>query len=561
MLTGFTGIQSNTVGVDTVGDNLANANTTAFKTQRVTFESLMYQTMSEGEPPQAVTGGTLPYQIGHGSGVSSIQRNFSQGGLDGTGLTTDLAFDGDGYFILQDADGSQHYTRDGSFQLNADQQYVSSSGAAVQVFAADPQGNIDTSTLTNLVIPVGSTSDPVATTNVVMDGRLDSVNAGVATAGAVVTSQALMTSGGTAATAATSLTSVVNPEGVPLFATGDELAISGSKGGITIPEHTFVVGTDGSTVGDLAQYMETVYGINTDPATGGTPGISVATGTVAPAGSLVINSNYGDVNAIELNGASIVNRTNPAVPSPFSFSTTQDATGTGETTTLRAFDSLGANVDVRLRAVLESRNANGSTWRFYAESADDTDLSPIIGTGTITFDTNGGFVGATGTNLSIDRANTGATTPLSFTLDLTKLSAATSSDGSTQLIMDSQDGAPAGILSDYRVDEDGKVVGLYTNDTEKVLGQIAAATFTNDDGLTALADNTYVEGPNSGTADLQAPKTGVVGRVVSGALEQSNVEIAREFVNLITFSTGISSASRVVRTADNLLQELLLLAR
>lgn len=561
MLTGFTGIQSNTVGVDTVGDNLANANTTAFKTQRVTFESLMYQTISEGEPPQEVTGGTLPYQIGHGSGVSSIQRNFSQGGLDATGLSTDLAFDGNGYFILRNASGAQQYTRDGSFVLNADQQYVSSSGAAVQVFPADAQGNVDTSTLTNLVIPVGSTSDPVATTNVVMDGRLDSVNAGVATAGAVVTSQALMTSGGTPATASTSLTSLVNTNGVPLFATGDELAISGSKGGITIPEHTFVVGADGSTVGDLAQYMETVYGINTDPATGGTPGISVATGTVAPAGSLVINSNYGDVNAIELTGASIVNQTNPAVPSPFSFSTIQNATGTGATTTLRVFDSLGANVDVRLRAVLESRNANGSTWRFYAESADDTDLSPIIGMGTITFDTNGGFVGATGTNLSIDRANTGAATPLNFTLDLTKLSAATSSDGSTQLIMDSQDGAPAGILADYRVDEDGKVVALFTNDTEKVLGQIAAATFTNDEGLTALADNTFVEGPNSGTAKIQAPKTGVVGRVVSGALEQSNVEIAREFVNLITFSTGISSASRVVRTADNLLQELLLLAR
>jgi len=561
MLTGFTGIQSNTVGVDTVGDNLANVNTTAFKTQRVTFEALMYRTISEGEGPQEVTGGTLPFQIGSGSGVSSIQRNFSQGGLDATGLTTDLALDGDGYFIVEDAAGSRRYTRDGSFNLNAEQVYVSSSGAAVQAFAADAEGNIDTNALSDLVIPVGSVSDAVPTTNVVMDGRLDSVNADVATAGAVVASQPLVTDAGSPATESTSLSSLVSGDGASLFATGDALAISGSKGGITMTEQTFVVGTDGSTVGDLAQYMETAFGINTDPATGGTLGVSIATGDAAPAGSLVIRSNVGDINAVALDGSSIVNQTNPAVPSPLSFTTIEEAAGTGETTTLRVFDSLGDDVDVRLRVVLESRDESGSTWRFFAESTDDTDLSPIIGTGTLTFDTNGGFVGATGTNLSIDRAGTGAASPLEFSLDFTKLSAATGSDGSTQLIMDSQDGSPAGILADYRVEEDGRVVALFTNDTERVLGQIAAATFTNDDGLTVLADNTYVEGPNSGAANIQAPRTGVVGRVVSGALEQSNVEIAREFVNLITFSTGISSASRVVRAADDLLQELLLLAR
>jgi len=561
MLVGFTGIQSNTVGVDTVGDNLANVNTTAFKTQRVTFETELYRTISEGEAPQEVTGGTLPYQVGTGSSVSSIQRNFAQGGLDATGLTNDLALDGDGYFILQDPSGGHVYTRDGSFLLDADHRLVSANGAPVQVFAADAAGNIQTSRLSDLIIPIGSFSDAVPTSDVVMNGRLDTENTNIASAGAVVASQALVTGTGAVATSATTLTSLVNADGIPLFSAGDELAINATKGGVTVPTSTFIVGTTGSTLGDLAQYMQSVFGINTDPATGGTPGVTIAAEPDPRAGSLVVSSNTGEINAITLDGASIVNKTNTAIPSPFTFTTVQDAIGAGVTTTMRVFDSLGTDVDVRIRAVLESKSQSGSTWRFYAESTDDSDLSPIVGTGTITFDSNGGFVGATGTNLSIDRAGTGAASPLRFNVDFTALTATTGPDGTSQLVMDSQDGARAGILMNHRVEEDGTVVGLYSNDTEQTLAQIALATFANNEGLTALSDNTFVEGPNSGVADIVAPRTGVAGRVVSGALEQSNVEIAREFINLITSSTGISSASRVVRAADDLLQELLLLAR
>ena len=94
-----------------------------------------------------------------------------------------------------------------------------------------------------------------------------------------------------------------------------------------------------------------------------------------------------------------------------------------------------------------------------------------------------------------------------------------------------------------------------------VLGQIALATFPNKEGLLQLSENTFTGGPNSGDATILAPRTGAAGSIISGALEQSNVEIAREFISLISAQTGISSASRVVRVADDLLQELLLLAR
>jgi flagellar hook protein FlgE len=558
MLTGFTGIQSNSVGVDVVGDNLANLNTTAFKGQRTLFETLLYRTISEGEGPGEVSGGSLPRQIGTGSGVGSIQRSFTQGGLESTGFPSDLALNGNGFFVVLAPTGEQHFTRDGSFRFDTDQRLVSTDGAPLQGFPVDDNGNITPGTLSDIVIPLGSISNAVATTQVLMDGRLDpSTNR--ATTGAVLTSQPLMTSAG-AATQSTLLTSLVSANGVPLFSAGDILTINATKGGIATQPSTFVVGTTGSTVGDLAQHLEAVLGINTDPQTGGVPGVTMSAGPDPAPGTLVINSNLGVVNAIAMDGTSIINTTG-AITAPFLFETITPAVGEGFTTSFGVFDSLGNLVEVRLRFALESKSEDGATWRYYAESTGDTDLSPVLGSGTIAFDPDGRFLGATGTNLSIDRAGVGSTTPVSFALDFSLLAGLATPDGSSEVIMDSQNGTPAGIMQGYRIEQDGRVFGMFSNQTEQVLGQVVVATFINNEGLIAESGNTFVPGPNSGDPTIQAPQTGLAGSVISGALEQGNVEIAREFINLISYSTGIASASRVVRTADQLLQELLLLAR
>ncbi len=560
MLTGYTGIQGNSVGVDVVGDNLANLNTTAFKGQRTLFETLLYRTISEGEGPSATSGGTLPRQTGTGMTVSAIQRNFRQGGFESTGFASDLAVEGDGYFILEESDGRQVFTRDGAFHLDASQTLVSNNGQAVQGFGVDEAGAIVPGTLQSLVIPLGTASLAIPTSQVIMDGRLDPATT-IAAAGAVVASQPLITAqGGAPATEATALTDLVNTQGFPLFSTGDELAINGSKGGIAITESTFVVGTTGSTVGDLASHLEAVLGINTDPATGGAPGVTVSAGPNPPAGTLVVTSNAGEINAVQLDESSITNRTG-LITAPFDFTATRAAVGGGVTTSFGVYDSLGNPIDVRLRAVLESKSPTGTTWRFFAESTGDSDLSPVLGTGTITFDPNGQFVGAAGTDLSIDRAGAGSASPLTFTMDLSGLNGLASAGGNSELIMASQDGAPAGILTNYSIDRDGIITGVYSNQQEEVFGQIALATFTNDEGLVAESENIFLPGVNSGDPAIVAPRTGTAGAVLAGALEQSNVEIAREFIGLITYSTGISAASRVVRTADDLLRELLLLAR
>jgi flagellar hook protein FlgE len=202
-------------------------------------------------------------------------------------------------------------------------------------------------------------------------------------------------------------------------------------------------------------------------------------------------------------------------------------------------------------------------WRFYAESADDTD-GGVVGTGTVSFDQLGRFVSATGTDVSIALAGTGAVTPLTCTLDfseLTGMAGMAGEDGESTLVMTTQDGRPAGRLVEYGIDPDGVITGTFDNSATQVFGQVALATFTNPEGLIGLSENAFSVGPNSGAAVVVAPRTEGAGRIESAALEASNVDLSREFIGLITASTGFSAAGRVVRTADDLLQELLLLVR
>lgn len=553
MLTGFSGIKSNQFTVDTVGNNLANLNTTAFKGDRTLFETLLYQDIDEGSGPEDVTGGRLPTQIGFGSRLSDIQRSFLQGNIEGTAFPDDLAIDGEGLFVVNNAAGEQRYTRDGSFRLDESQTLVSASGDRVQVFQANADNTIDANTLGDLTVPLGSSSAPQQTAMVQLDGHLDA-GTGLATTGAVVSSQPLVTAGGTAASGATRLVDLVDANGISVFEDGDALSITGRKGGIDANETTFAVAT-GTTLDDLASHLRRVYGINTDVDPVGSAGVAIENGT------LVLRSNPGETNAIQLDEASIRNTTRITDP-PFAFLTVEEPVGEAVSpSSFNVYDSLGNTAEVRLRYALESRSDAGTTWRFYAESLDDSDLSPVIGTGTVSFDTNGRFIASTGTNLTIDRADSGSNTPINFDLDFTQLSGHSNPDGESQVVMDEQDGHEAGIMIGYRVERDGTVIGSFDNNEEITLGQIALALFTNQEGLVGESDNLFREGPGSGAPTILQPLTNIAGSIRSQSLERSNVEISREFINLISASTGIQSASRVVRTADQLLQQLLLIAR
>jgi len=551
MLTGFTGIKTNQAAIETIGDNVANVNTTAFKNQRALFETMFYHTLAGGTAPDERQGGTNPVQVGYGSTLATIQRNFGQGALDRTGMPSDLAVDGQGFFILAAPSGEQLYTRDGSFELNTENVLVANDGSLVQGYAADANGQIVAGTLSNLTIPMGATSNARPTTSATLDGNLDAASTVAGTA-AVATSAPLNTSAG-AATEATALTDLIDEDGNALFADGDVITVNDvDKGGAQLAgEATFTVGTDGTTLGDFAAFLERAVMIHTDPATGGTPGVAVTDG------ALVITSNLGQANAISIDETDVRNSTSGALPFVF---TSTPATGEGVTTAFLATDSLGNPVEVRLRMALESQDDTGSVWRFYAESPDDTG-GGVLGSGTIQFDQNGRFIEATGTDVSIGRAGTGAADPLAVSLDFSTLTGLVGADGESVLVMSEQDGRPPGTLLDYGIDGDGIITGQFSNGAQQVFGQVVLATFTNPEGLVGMGDNRFNVGANSGDPVVVAPQTLGAGRIQAGQLEQSNVDLSREFVGLITASTGFSAAGRVVRTADDLLQELLLLVR
>ena len=115
MNTGASGLRSSQVMLEIIGDNIANINTTAFKSNRVDLESQFALTLREATAPGNGLGGANAVQVGLGSAVGSIQRSFVQGSIAPTGATSNLAIEGTGFFILQDAAGSQLFTRDGAF--------------------------------------------------------------------------------------------------------------------------------------------------------------------------------------------------------------------------------------------------------------------------------------------------------------------------------------------------------------------------------------------------------------------------------------------------------------
>jgi len=550
MNTGASGLHTSQIMLDTIGDNIANVNTTAFKSNRVDLEAQFALTLREAAGPGDVLGGVNPSQVGLGSTVGAIQRSFVQGSISPTGGQTDLAIDGAGFFLLEDSDGGRFFTRDGAFGLNVNTQLVSRDDLLVLGYIADEEGNIDTSSAPGaVVIPIGTLTQVRATTTAAMDGNLSAATS-AATAGAVLNSNALTTASG-AATTTTPLSDLVDSLGTELFADGDVVLVSGvNKGGFALPDAQFVVGDDGTTVEDFMTFLEGQLAIHTAAELGEDAGL-----TLDDDGRMVVASNFGDPNTLVISASSIVNTTKNIAP--FSFATVSPAGGEGLTTSFIAYDSLGAEVEVRLRMVLQDKGELGTTWQFYAESADDTDRSNALGTGTISFDENGRFTGATGENVTVSREGTGAA-DLTFAVDY---SAMTSLDDGSEVGLKDQDGLPFGTLVDFSIDEKGFINGAFSNANVEVLGQLALATFINPNGLELDRDNNYVLTENSGAPNITVAEEGGAGQIESGALELSNVDLAREFIGLINASTGFSASSRVITTADELLQELLLIAR
>ena len=186
-----------------------------------------------------------------------------------------------------------------------------------------------------------------------------------------------------------------------------------------------------------------------------------------------------------------------------------------------------------------------------------------------------GGIGADGTDLTAQLtftvpetdgvAGAGALATQTLTIDLGQVGAFVDSltqyASTSSARVFSQDGYGQGYLQDYRIDQSGTITGIYSNGTNRSIGQIALASFTNPGGLEKDGSNDFLETINSGLANIGVSGTASRGTLIAGALELSNVDLAEEFTDMIVTQRGFQANSRTITTSDQLLQELLTLKR
>ena len=343
------------------------------------------------------------------------------------------------------------------------------------------------------------------------------------------------------------------------------LAFTGHKGGAALNTQSLNI-TGTSTVQDLVNFMNQSLGIqqpSADPqnpipidASGTPPGGSVISG-----GRLQLVSNNGTDSAIDIPLTSFKLTTGAGQTTPnLGFGVTQSAVGSGATTDVIAYDSLGVPVNIHVTLELESESSNSTVFRWLADSPDNRGGNGIaVGTGLIKFDGTGSVFSVTNDKVNISRSGTAAVSPLDSRLDFTKLSGL--AGNANTLAAASQDGSAAGTLSSFVIGQDGTVKGNFSNGISRTLGQVVLARFGNPDGLQQHGNNLFATGPNSGLPVVGNPGQQGIGTLVSGAVELSNSDIGQNLINLILASTAYSGNTRVVTTTQTLFQELLTLNR
>ena len=239
----------------------------------------------------------------------------------------------------------------------------------------------------------------------------------------------------------------------------------------------------------------------------------------------------------------------------------------GRITEITVTDSLGTNHKISLSFSKTSTvspppapPAVASTWTVTPTVVQNPPVDPPVAAGTpatLNFDANGKLI-PPGTLAGTLTLTNGAASPLNFTIDM---SALTQYSSESNALMRSQDGSPVGVLTSYAIGQRGEVEGVFSNGRTKILGQIATSIFANPAGLVKMGGNLYRSSANSGDPQVNKPGTGGNGGLQPGALEMSNVDLGKEFTNMIVTQRGFQANSRIISTTDQMLEELVNLKR
>ncbi|HEY0395500.1 MAG TPA: flagellar hook-basal body complex protein [Candidatus Elarobacter sp.] len=529
---GVSGLQAYQNQIDTISNNIANVGTTGFKGQSVNFQDMIYQAQSYATAPTQTTGGVNGQDAGLGVKIGSVDTNFAQGGMRQTGVNTNLALDGDGFFILRkpNGNGSPVYTRDGNFSLNANGLlYDGSSGMAVQGYVADKTGVINqTGTPGDITIPLGLQS---AATGTGLNPKLKFGASGdqvydVSLGGNLDQTQWL--------TEAKGVQQVPSAPG-----TGQPYTIS-----------TTIYDSLGN--GHLAQIT---YTPDANGATAGPPAVSGLPAQVADSSGALhnvaarwkVSVSFADGTSFDaiqtpgsVNGAGVVT---PAV--------TTAAPVTNGTIGFAYFDQNGQYVNTSsIEGAAPGQNITG------AANVHVNNGAASLANGN---QLNIRAWGSNNTNNSVAPTAGGPapqTGPIGLDLHL-----ATSLAGTASANVLAQNGFAAGILSNMTIGQDGTISGIFTNGQTATIGRVAVATFQNEQGLRRIGSSDFAETANSGLAQVGTASNGRYGSINSGNLEQSNVSIADEFTKMIAAQNAYQANSKSITTASENMQTVIQLIR
>jgi flagellar hook protein FlgE len=502
---GISGLRTNTDSINVVGNNIANVNTVGFKGSRATFEDALYQ---------SIFGASGTSQVGRGAALSTVDTLFAQGSFESTSQPTDLAIGGKGFFIVQNPDSQLlYYTRAGEFRFDKEGNMTNPAGLLLQGKQIDRLTHAPVGVDTDIIISP-EPSQPRATEQIAM-----ALNLQEDIPSEVTFSLPTGSAGPISATSVPSATTGGYPVTGAYTATYDS-----GTGEVTLN----VAADDGSTY----TYHGAVAAGTAYENFGGS-GITITT-----AGTLT----NGDSQAFTVGGFDDTSATTRTATSNYSSS-------------LMIYDSIGRAHEV---TVYFNKTAQG-TWQWHAVAPDSTG-----GTieGTLRFDNSGILQAGSGapTAINLTFQGTAQQVQLAFNGELGGNSTTQYPIASTTNFQ-SQDGYPPGVLLNVTVSPEGIIAGHYSNGQILDLYQLTLANFNNTQGLSREGGNLYAETLESGVPYTSAPGANGSGKISPNSLEQSNVDLATEFVKMIVAQRGFQANARVITTSDEILTELMNIKR
>jgi len=701
LFSGVSGLRNHAVMLDVIANNIANVNTLGYKSSRITFEETFALLLQGATRPPGIAGGINPIQIGLGTSIGSIDVIHNQGTLESTGVTTDLAIEGKGFFILSNGVDTS-YTRSGAFQFDSNGRLVNpNNGLTVQGVLADKSGNIPKGTaIGDIILPFGQKSPAKATTSVSFTGNL---NAGEKAKGTILRSssvyarelagstepgsnsniqnmlalntttgqttflegvsantttvtvndgvdrnsdglvddndayaftyvatnttsnfdfnslqdladginaifgptglntlsvsfqndgslqftrtdltkkliikstnsnlqRALQSANNESLTVATSntnqfshvatkvdkLTNLRNRQGTALgLSAGDTISIAGRLGGRVITTNLTLAITDNTTVETYEEQIRKAFDITTGSVAYNEDGELVITGDGGTENEITALN----ITAVDSGGTARTNFNAIYDSTPNNYVETQKASNVTGAASATVFDSLGQRHVMTITLTKDSKVDNRWTWEVAMKEP-----ATVSGgnSGVITFKTDGSladfiFDGAA-TSLQFE-PKTGALNPVIIDIDVGdtgEFDGITQLGTDTSLVASDQDGYGMGELSGVSIDTQGRIEGQFTNGRNLLLAQLSIAAFNNPGGLLRAGDNTYEQSANSGVPIVGAAGTAIKSKIVPGALEQSNVNLAQEFTNMIIAQRGFQASARIITVTDQILTE------